>query len=602
LLSTVGLGLMAGAVLHGVAGAQVRDTTKKRDTTLTIPARLGADSLLRDSLAKRDTIKKVPRDSIKAPFARAELPPTLEVGRRLQWNRDSVLATGAITLADLLERVTGMTTLHAGWISAPAVAAYMGDVRRVRVFYDGLEITGLDPRSQGVLDLTQVNLWSVEDAVVEPTPDEVRVYLRSWRVRNTTAETRTDVSTGDQQTNLYRAFFGRRFDNGTGIQFGAQQYGTTPPSVFGTSSDQTSLIGRVGWAKRDWSVDGFFSRVGRHRGAIFGETSAGLVGSSSGDSIGAVSSTRNDAYLRVAYRDPDVSPFWAQVMAVGSKYGYTGTRTVPTTGLVTHEDSVRAVAPLDTSVFRSQYIASAGIVRGPLRATATQRLWGSGGRHLETPSLRASFVTSRLAVSGFTERASADSIGHSDATGQLTPLSFISLVGAFGRATDHRIRDSSFVADYVRAEIGLRVKNLWLVGGALRRDSVRLSPPRVFDTTFTGRREATAKGVTVAVRGQLWRLINADVSAIRWDDSLGFYRPRYQTRSELFIRSNFLQRFPTNDFGLMASIVHEYRSGVHFPVDKTDVLTLPGYRTISTLLEIRILNATVSWQFRNLLG
>jgi len=594
---------MAGAVLHGVASAQVRDTTRKRDTTLTIPARVRADSLLRDSLAKRDTVKKVPRDTIKAPFARAELPPTIEVGRRLVWNRDSVLATGAITLADLLERATGMTTLRSGWISAPAVGAYMGDVRRVRVFYDGVEMTDLDPRGRGVVDLTQVSLWSVEDAVVEPTPAEVRVYLRSWRVRNTTSETRTDVSTGDQQTNLYRAFYGRRFDNGTGIQFGAQQYGTTPPSIFGTSSDQTALVGRLGWAKRDWSVDGFVNRISRHRGSVFGETSEGLVGSTSNDSISAVESTRSDAYLRVGYRDPDVSPFWAQVLAVGSKYGYTGIRTVRTTGLLTHEDSVRAIAPLDTSVFRSQYVATVGLVRGSLRASATERFFGSGGKHVSTPSVRASFVTNRLTLSGFAEATSADSISHSDITAQFTPLSFISLIGAAGRVTDSRIPGGGiFTANYVRAEAGLRLKRLWLIGGALRRDSVLLSPPRVFDTTFTARREAAAKGVTLAVRGQLWRLINADVSAIRWNDSLGFYRPRYQTRSELFIRSNFLQRFPTNDFGLMASIIHEYRSGIRFPVNKADVLTLPGYRTISTLLEIRILNATVSWQFRNLLG
>ena len=32
------------------------------------------------------------------------------------------------------------------------------------------------------------------------------------------------------------------------------------------------------------------------------------------------------------------------------------------------------------------------------------------------------------------------------------------------------------------------------------------------------------------------------------------------------------------------------------------ILAASGYRTISTLLEIRILSATVSWQFRNLLG
>ena len=32
------------------------------------------------------------------------------------------------------------------------------------------------------------------------------------------------------------------------------------------------------------------------------------------------------------------------------------------------------------------------------------------------------------------------------------------------------------------------------------------------------------------------------------------------------------------------------------------VVSVPGYRTISSLLEIRILRATVSWQFRNFLG
>jgi hypothetical protein len=593
---------MAGAVLHGVAGAQVRDTTRKRDTTLALPARPAADSLLRDSLAKRDTVKKVPRDTIKAPFARSELPLTLDIGRRLRWNRDSVLATGAITLADLLERVTGVTTLHAGWISAPAVAAYMGDVRRVRVYYDGVEMTGMDPRGQAVLDLTQINLWAVEDAVIEPTADEVRVYLRSWRVRNTTPETRTDVSTGDQQTNLYRAFFGKRFDNGGGIQFGAQQYGTTPPSIFGTSSDQTSIVGRLGWAKQDWSVDAVGTRISRHRGSIFGETANGFVGAETGDSIPTVESTRTDAYLRVAYRDPDGSPWWAQIMAVASKYGYTGIRTVPTIGLKNAIDSARAIAPLDTSVFRSQYIAAAGIVRGPLRVSATQRFFGSNGQHIGTPSLRASFLVPRLAVSGFTESASADSIAHTDVTAQFTPMSFISILGGAGRATDNRTADSSFSANYIRAEAGVRVRNLWLIGGVLRRDSVRLSPPHVFDTTFKARRETSATGATVAIRGQLWRLVNADVSAIRWNDSTGFYRPRYQTRSELYVRSNFLQRFPTNDFGLMASVIHEYRSGTRFPVGTTDVLTLPGYRTISTLLEIRILSATVSWQFRNLLG
>jgi hypothetical protein len=602
----VGLGLVAGAVLHHGAEAQVRDTLKtrrdtvktRRDTTLVIPIPPHADSLLRDSLAKRDSIKRIPRDTIKEPLAHAESPNGFEVGRRLRWNRDSLFATGAITVADLLERVPGVTTFRAGWLSAPSLAAYMGDINRVRVFYDGIELKGLDPRSRGVLDLTQINLWSVEDAVIEPGPDEVRVYLRSWRVRNTTPETRTDVSTGDQQTNLYRGFFGRRFDNGAALQFGAQQYGTTPPSFTGTSSDQTGVVGRVGWAKRDWSVDAYATRISRHRGDIFGELDLGVVG----DTIPHVESARTDAYFRVAYRDPDVSPLWAQVMAVASKYDYTGIRTVTITNPQTAADSLLAATSLDSGVFRSQYIASVGAVRGPLRLSVTQRLFGSGGHTIFTPSLRASFASRRLGVTAFAEGKSADSISHTDITAQFTPFSFVSLVVGAGRASDDRVKNIGFSANYMRAEAGLRLKQLWLVGGALRRDSLPLSPPRIFDKKFTRNIEPTAAtGTTVAVRGQLWRLVNADVSAIRWNDTPRYFRPRYQTRSELFIRSNFLDRFPTGDFGLKASVVHEYRSGARFPVGNADELTV-GYRTISTLLEIRILSATISWQFRNALG
>jgi hypothetical protein len=168
-----------------------------------------------------------------------------EVARRLHWFGDSLFATGALTVADLLERVPGLSTLRTGWVAAPSVAAYLGDIQRVRVFYDGFEMLALDPRSRGVLDLSKINLWSAEEVWIEQSPEEVRVYLRSWRVYHTIPETRADINTGDQQTNLYRGFFGRRFHNG-GIQFGAQQYGTTPPSVFGTSNDQLGLIGRGG--------------------------------------------------------------------------------------------------------------------------------------------------------------------------------------------------------------------------------------------------------------------------------------------------------------------------------------------------------------------
>lgn len=589
-----GLGLIAGAVLHRPLQAQVRDTAVKSTIVVPIPPR--ADSLLRDSLAKRDSLKKpvVKRDTIKAPLAHAEMPIDLGIATRMHWSKDSIFATGALTLADLLERVPGITTLHAGWISAPANAAYMGDVRRIRVFYDGVAMDGLDPRGQDVIDLTRINLWSVEDVTLEQGPDEVRVYLRSWRVDNTTPYTRTDVSTGDQQTNLYRGYFGRRFDNGAAIQFGAQQYGTTPPSVYGTSSDQLGLVGRIGWAGRNWSVDANVTRTSGQRGSIFGATAD--------DSIPTTPSTRSDAYLRLGYRDPDTSHVWAQALAVASSFKYTGIRTLIISSPQTKEDSALATATLDTNRFESQYVLTAGTVRGPFRLSGTERLFGANGHHIATPSARASFSMNRLAVSAFVEAKSSDSISRSDVTAQFSPLPFVMLLGGVGRSTDSRIADSSFSATYVRAEAGVRLRGLWFVGGILRRDSVRLSPPHIFDTLFVPTSEPNASGVTAGIRGPIYRLLRADLSAVRWNDSLGYYRPRYQTRSELSARTNLLGKFPTGHLGLLGSVVHEYRSGVRYPLANGGVISVPGYRTISTLIEIRVLSATISWQFRNLLG
>ena len=50
-----------------------------------------------------------------------------------------------------------------------------------------------------------------------------------------------------------------------------------------------------------------------------------------------------------------------------------------------------------------------------------------------------------------------------------------------------------------------------------------------------------------------------------------------------------------------AAGVYEYRSGTIFPLAAGDVLT-PTAKTLSGLLEIRILRAVISYQQRNILG
>ncbi len=604
--------MVAGAVLHGSLAAQVRDTIPKRpdSTTIAVPVPPGRDSVLKDSLAKLaaiDSARKafIAGDTIKSPMARAEQPIELGIGRRLHWSRDSLFATGALTLADLLGRVTSMATLAGGWISAPAVGSYLGNTRGVRVFFDGYEVLPLDPRAGGVLDLTQVNLWSAEEVTIEQGPEEVRVYIRSWRMTSTTPETRTDIGTGDQATNLYRGFFGRRFRDGFALQFGAQQYGTTPPSILGTSSDQTGVVARVGWSNPKWSVDAFMNRISRHRGTI-DRTFENSNVLTQVDSIPSVESTQADYYLRVGYRDPDTSVVWLQALAVTSKYDYTGTRTLTILNPLTSGDTAFNNTSLDTATSRSQYILTGGTTLGPLRLSATERLIAGRGKTFNVPSIRASVGSPFGGATLFAEGQGADSSARIDVTAQFTPLSFVSILGSVGRATNDRVADSSFSTNYARIEAGFRVKNLWLLGGAIHRDSARLSPPIIFngvntDSQFVRANDLSATGATVAIRGQVWRIIHADAQAIRWTDTTGFYRPQYETRSELFVRTNMLEKFPSGDLGIKASLVHEYRSSTRYPT-ATDISTAPGYRTISWLLEIRILQATVSWQFRNFLG
>lgn len=397
----IGLGLqLVGAVLLHPLGAQVRDTvTRRPDSVLvTMPVPPGADSLLRDSLAKRD-IRAERRDSVKAPLTHSEIPPEIGIAQKLRWTRDSIYTTGAITLADLLSRVPGVSLFQGGWIGAPATAAYLGDFRQIRVYYDGMELPVLDPRTGGVVDLTQVNIWAAEDVVLEQAPQEIRVYIRTWRVRLTTAETRTDASTGDQQTNLYRGFFGRRYNGGGNLQFGAQQYGTTPPSILGNSTDQIGLMARVGWANRWLSVDAFATTNSRHRGEIFGA----IVNGQQLDTLPTLESTRTDAYLRLGHGDPDTSFVWGQAMGVVSSYRYTGIRN-PLIIPVTHDDSILAQISLDTTISRAQYVATFGANRGPLRLSASERVYiGSGRPSRHPPYARASAcvpLSSRAGPSG----------------------------------------------------------------------------------------------------------------------------------------------------------------------------------------------------------
>ena len=661
-----GLGALAGAVLPAHLHAQVptrpdtiarRDTVTRRDTARTRADTLGArrakptvatDTIRvplpakADSMLKNDSTLKglvplpvvVKADTIKAALSRAEAPPILELGGPLIYDRMAMFATGAVTLVDLLSRVPGLTQFASGFLAAPAVIASQGDFRGVRVFLDGLELDPLDRRSRGVSAANDLPLHALEEIRIERGASEVRVYARSWRVDRTIPYTRADIATGDQNSNLYRAWFGRRYDHGEALQVAAEQYSTQPNSRL-PSSDALNVMLRLGITHGPWSADAFMHRSHRNRAPWSG------IGdpAETRDTVPGIETQRNTTYLRLGNGDPEAGR-WLQVIASANSYlGSARSSTNLSASVPSTTDTLNTLG--DSLAYESQYVFTGGASRGALRVSGAERVRVGGHRTSHVASGRASLASGPLSLSLFSEGQSFLLPSRTEGTARLALRDRIAIVGSASRtgAGDFdRLfveprngavldetgafaiadlgpfvkADTGEVTRYrlagrtnSRAEAALRLRDMWFGFGVLRRGPVTLIAPAEFDVRYARasavRAEGEATGRVVTARGRLWRGVNADAWALAWKDSTGFYRPQYQTRSELYIQTSLLDKFPSGSFGLLTSLAHEYRSSTRFPVAGDTVRTAPGSRLITFKLEIRVQMAVVTYQFRNLL-
>lgn len=656
-----GLGAFAGAVLPDCALAQVpvrRDTVSgRRDTartrvdtaggrrnlppagsdTVKIPLPPRADSMIRNDSIIKGIVPLpvvVKADTIKASLARAEAPPILEIGAPRIYDRTAMFATGALTLIDLLGRVPGLTEFTTGFLAAPALIASQGDLRRVRIFLDGLELDPMDRRARGVAPANDLPLHALEEIRIERGAEEVRVYARSWRVDRTIPYTRADIATGDQSSNLYRAWFGRRYDHGEALQVAAEQYTTQPNSRL-ASSDVLNVMLRAGMTHGPWSADAFMERTHRNRAQY---TGIGDV-SETQDTVPGIETQRNTAYLRLGNGDPEGGR-WMQLLASAHSYRLSArsstniSASAPSAG-----DSLSAL--IDSLSYESQYLLTGGLARGAWRASGAERLRVGGGRTSHVASARASGSTGPLSLSLFGEGKSYLDPSRAEVTGRLSGRNRVTLVaslsrtgeGTFDRLFDEPRNGSVYGAtggfsvaafgpfvtpdtsevtrfqlaarSNSRLEAGVRFRDLWLGAGILRRGATTLLAPAEIDSTYARaaavRTELEATGRMVSARGRLWRGVNVDAWAVAWSDSTGYYRPRYQTRSELYIQTNLLDRFPGGNFGVLTSLAHEYRSSTRFPTSADSSRTASGYRTLTFKLEIRVQTAVISYQFRDLL-
>jgi hypothetical protein len=95
-----------------------------------------------------------------------------------------------------------------------------------------------------------------------------------------------------------------------------------------------------------------------------------------------------------------------------------------------------------------------------------------------------------------------------------------------------------------------------------------------------------------------------DVWGVRWD-APGYYRPQMQARSELYLDTKWLRRFPSGNFGFLGSIALEYRRWVPFPTLGSGeslasaIQVAPFSYTLFSRVEVRILDAVIFFHAHN---
>lgn len=558
------------------------------------------DSILK---ARADSIARA--DSVVGTLPQAEVPFLTEVGMSHRWDRDSLFSSGALTLADFLDRVPGLASLRARFYMAPQVGAYNGDVSRVRLFLDGIELESLDARTGGIVDLSQFPVAMLEQLVVERGAGELRLLLRSWRgPQRVTAQTRADVYTGDNRSNTFRGFLARRAQNGFAAQAMLQRRSTDDRQL-GGDGDATTIFARVGVVRPRWSIDGTLLRVNsaQQRLSLLNLPSYQL----SGRPLPELEHVQREAYLRFGVGDVSRGP-WLQVIAASRQNAERTPNRSADIGNGFRADSA------DTVTTSAQYTATAGWSSSRARVSLTERIRTIRGRTLQQPSARVGFDLGRLTASAYAERNPFDEVTRGDVLARLQPTRWLALTGAASYGTAGTLLlpiDSAGtlvevdvpVAKAARAEVSVRLGRLWLSGGGVLRDSTVLRAPRIFDRTTPFVDDARALGVTFAISGPLARGFHVNVNGVRWEDA-GWYRPQSLIRSELTWRYDWKRGNKDGGFRFVLSGDAEYRTVAFVPYvlqngDLGALPTVPG-TPLGLRAEFTLRDATISAQVRNL--
>ncbi|HKJ03727.1 MAG TPA: Plug domain-containing protein [Longimicrobiales bacterium] len=196
-------GIVVAAVLAlalaGSARAQVRP-----DSTRAVPQPPRPDSLVADSLARQDSIAAADSVFYNLPRVGGDRAVGWDQGV-WEWAYEELLTQGAVTLAELVAEVPGVTTLLGGDYGNPVGFTAFGlGGGRLRIFRDGFEVM---PVEGGVPDLARVGLVGIRSVRLERNPGEIVIRMESLEYEDPRPYSLVEAGTGDLNTNIFRGTF-----------------------------------------------------------------------------------------------------------------------------------------------------------------------------------------------------------------------------------------------------------------------------------------------------------------------------------------------------------------------------------------------------------
>jgi hypothetical protein len=297
-------------------------------------------------------------------------------------------------------------------------------------------------------------------------------------------------------------------------------------------------------------------------------------------------------YVRAAWRDPVGSGVWAQLQAASQ----VSSKTNPATASGLSGPRVAADSG-DTTVSQGEYLAAAGINRAGLKLSGHLRGRSRLGELDVAPLARAEYAAGLLTVSGYAG-SSIDGRSVWSGRGQVVPFSWIRVSASAGMTPASGSASPRFASS---ADVAIAVRGRWISGGLRQLAAQRVLGPVALDTLAIASDLPAATGFGISAMGPIWRGWNAQTEIVRWSSG-AYYRPQTQARTRMWFASQFLEKIPSGNFHLSAALTHEYRSQLIIPGGKDELQVTPGWSVYGTLLEIRISNAVISWDYRNMAG